>query len=156
MFPEMHAALYGVARQLARGAGSISPGSLINEAYLRLRKSEKAKFQDEIHFKRLAARAMRFVLLDHLRERTRYVTLLDSAGKSSDVGGTLFDLQRALTAFEKVDPRRAELVNLKCFGGLANKEIAAQLGVSVATVKLDWKFARAWMHHWLSNNPHRE
>src|SRR5690349_18331112 len=69
IFPELYWTLYAIAQRIAPGAGSISAGTLVNEAYLRLRHSPNLPVDDETHFKRIAARAMRFVLYDHLNAR---------------------------------------------------------------------------------------
>ena len=158
IFREIYPVLQQIAKKLLPGNGSVSPGTLVHEAYLRLRRSRNLEFENETHFKRLVARAMRFVLVDHLDARRERATLLEDLAASSDPIGTVIDIHRALTAFEKVDPRRADLVDQRFFGGLKENDIAAGAGRSLASIKRDLDFARAWLRNWISKHPdlHRD
>jgi RNA polymerase sigma factor (TIGR02999 family) len=127
---------------------------LVNELYLRLMGSEPLAYQDRAHFYAIAAQTMRRILIDHARARIagkrggeqERVSLTAVEGwnpvaQSEDV----IALDQALAKLEKADARAARVVELRFFGGLQEEEIAEVLGVSIITVKRDWKVARAWL-----------
>lgn len=135
-----------------RPGHTLQTTALVNEAYLRLAPNEE-HWQNRAHFFGSAARAMRCILVDHARRHrsmkrggeSRRVTLADLATTASAPNLDLLALDRALGALAKEEPRLAEVVNLRYFGGLSIVETAAVLGVSNTTVKRDWTFARAWL-----------
>jgi len=133
---------------------TLEPNALVNELCLRLLGSGPITYQDRAHFFAIAAQTMRRILIDHARGRVadkrggvqQRVTLSGVEGfnpvaYSEDV----LALDQALTKLEKADPRAARVIELRFFGGLTEDEVAEALGVSVITVKRDWKFARAWL-----------
>ena len=148
--------LHEVARRQLRGAPSdtLHPTVLMNEAYLRLRNGA-GEFNDTLHARAVAMRAMKQVLLDHARARGRqkrgggalHVSLSHAngpAGPDTDPGGRvdMGDLATALERLREKDPRKAEVVELLFLGGFTPDEAANSLGVSRRTVERDWKVAR--------------
>jgi RNA polymerase sigma factor (TIGR02999 family) len=140
-------------------SSSITPGTLVHEAYLRLRRSAPAQCRDEAHFYAMAARLMRFILVDHLRAQSAAkrkadaVTLTEPADPSgSPLGACLaiLDVNDALDALATLDVQKARIVELRFFAGLSLEETAVVAGISVATVKRQWAFSRAWMRKWLT------
>lgn len=140
--------------QRERGDHTLEPNALVNELCLRLFGSQPIAYQDRAHFFAIAAQTMRRILIDHARARVaskrggeqQRVPLSDVDGwtvltPSED----LLALDAALSELENVDPRAARVVELRFFGGLREDEVAEALGVSVITVKRDWKAARAWL-----------
>lgn len=136
-----------------RAGETLSTTALVHEAYLRLVDQSRAQWVDRAHFLALASRAMRFVLVDHVRARTARkrggdaeVVPLDEVqlaaeGKASD----LLALHEALERLAGFSARLAQLVEYRFFGGLTYDEIAEVTGTSVPTVKRDWTRARAWL-----------
>jgi RNA polymerase sigma factor (TIGR02999 family) len=128
--------------------------ALINEAYLRLIDSRGVEWQNRAHFFTLAAQLMRRILVDLARARgqakrggNRQRTTLDEALLvSSRPDPDLVALDDALQALSAMDPRKAQVVELRFFGGLDENEIAGILRISVDTVQRDWKAARAWLY----------
>ncbi len=125
--------------------------ALVHEAYLRLTGGQA--FESRSHFLRAAAEAMRRILIDHARARAaekrggrRARVPLDEAAKWAESPDHLLDLDDALARFAAEEPRKAELVVLRFFGGLSTPEAAAALGVSVPTAERWWAFARTWLY----------
>ncbi len=128
--------------------------ALINEAYLKLIDQKNVKWQNRAHFFAIASTAMRRILVDYARERHREKRggsaenlPLDEAFQiaSTEKNIDLLALDEALRRLAKFDARQARVVELKYFGGLSNDETAEVLGVSNATVRLDWNLAKAWL-----------
>ncbi len=128
--------------------------ALVHEAYLRLVKDEKARWQNRRHFFAAAAEAMRRILIERARRYTRLkhgggmerVPFQEDQLLASERAPEILALDEALDRLEKTDPRQAEVVKLRYFVGLTVVETAETIGVSPATVKLDWSYARAWLH----------
>ena len=127
--------------------------ALVNEAYVRLVDSSHANFKNRIHFLAVCAQAMRRILADWGRSRRALkrggkipLLRLDEALDGADAPGLDFaDLDDALTALAKVDPRKSQVVELRFFGGLDLEETAEVLKVSSDTVLRDWKMAKNWL-----------
>jgi len=130
---------------------TLQPTALVNEAYLRLMRGP-AVINDRCHFFALAARAMRNILCDHARHkhagkrggRMDRVTL-ELAPGVGPVDVDVIALDEALTALAKLDPRAAQVVELRFFGGLTVDETAQVLEVAPDTVARDWRMARTWL-----------
>jgi RNA polymerase sigma factor (TIGR02999 family) len=152
--------VYQEMRQLAsRYLRSESPGhtlqptALVHELYLNLLSSEPVTFSDRSHFLALCARQLRNILVDHARQKAsqrRGGDVIKLSLEDWDAGSTpreesLLDLDRALSNLELEDERSCKVVELRFFGGLNEEEIATVLNISLATVKRDWTFARAWL-----------
>lgn len=127
--------------------------ALVNEAYMRLIDLNQIRWQDRAHFFAMAARVMRRILVDFARARRQEkrgggaarVSLDEALLVSRDAGRDLVDLDEALTALATVHSRKAEVVELRFFGGLSLEETAEALHVSIDTVKRDWRFAKLWL-----------
>lgn len=136
---------------------TLQPTALVHEAFLRLAPVSEVEYQDRRHYLRAASLAMRRVLVDHARARNagkREGALritLDESIASSDSPVDAIDLSDALERLAEAEPRCAEVVQLRFFAGLEVTEIGELLGVSVATVKRDWRFAKAWLAHELDD-----
>ena len=127
--------------------------ALINEAYVRLAGSGPLEFRNRGHFFSIASRQMRRILVDYARAENAAIrgggaTRVDLAevrlaaeGRSMDVAL----LDEALQELARVDPRAAQVVELRYFGGYTDKEVVEAIGASLATVRRDWEFAKAWL-----------
>ena len=148
------------ARQMAgeRPGHILQPTALVNEAYMRLVNWKEAQWQNRAHFFGTAARIMRRVLVDMARTRGRdkrgggqvHVSLSEAEQQPAAQRADLMALDEAMKALELVDARKSQVVELRYFGGLSLEEAALVLNVSVATVRRDWSFARAWLFRELS------
>ena len=155
LFSQTYEELRRLAGQLRRhdGRATIDPTALVNEAWMKLAAGRSASPVSLLHFKRLAARAMRQVLIEAARRRlahkrgsgTPLVTfdedLLPAAAGAAD----LLALDALLDTLASFSPRQAALIECRFFGGLDVPETAAVLSVSEATVLRDWRAARAWL-----------
>lgn len=147
-------ALAGRYFRSERADHTLQPTALVHEAWLRLKGAAGYTLQDRAHFIGLAASAMRQILVDHARAHRagkrgggQARVVLDEAFAFSDRGDLdLVALDEALQALGSLEPRQARIVELRFFAGLTVEETAEALGLSPATVKRDWTFARAWLH----------
>ena len=147
-----------------RADHTLEPNALVNELCLRMLGAQPIAFTDRAHFFAVAAQTMRRILIDHARAR-----VADKRGgvqqriSLSAVDGwnpvarreDLLALDEVLAKLENADPRAARVVELRFFGGLSEEEVAEALGVSVITVKRDWRAARAWLVGRLSSQRRR-
>lgn len=132
---------------------SLSPTTLVNEAWLKLARSPELASLSHLHFKRVAARAMRQVLIEAARRRQAgkrgagavVVTFDDALNQSVSTAQELLALDEALDELAQLHPRQAIMVESRFFGGLDIPETAALLQVSEATVLRDWRAAKAWL-----------
>ncbi|MBV8819554.1 MAG: sigma-70 family RNA polymerase sigma factor [Acidobacteriaceae bacterium] len=138
----------------------LQPSALVNEAFLRLMSGAPVDWKDRAHFFGFAARIMRQILVDFARENIAakrgsgvpHVELEMAQNEPTRMGQYDFlDINRALEELSALEPRQAEVVELKYFGGLENGEIAELIGVSENTVLRDWRTARAWLFYRLRN-----
>lgn len=155
---DLFSAAYEELRRLAASvrrddpAATISPTALVNEAWLKLADSPAVARTSPLHFKRIAARAMRQVLVEAARRRNAEkrgggvpVVTFDDAMSSVATADDVLGLDAALEALAQIEPRQALMVESRYFGGLDVAETAALLGVSEATVLRDWRAAKAWL-----------
>lgn len=132
---------------------TINPTALVNEAWLKLAKSPPCGVHSRLHFKRIAARAMRQVLVEAARRRKADkrgqgqapVTFDDDLHPGLMGPSELLVLDQALAELSRLNARQAALVECRFFGGLDVPETAESLGVSESTVLRDWRVARAWL-----------
>ena len=132
---------------------TLNPTALVNEAYLKLAASLQMTPESRQHFKRIAARAMRQVLVDAARRRraqkrggdVAFVTLDEELDGANARPHELLALDAALDELARMHPRQAEMVEYRFFGGYDLRETAALLDVSEATVTRDWRAAKAWL-----------
>jgi len=133
--------------------------ALVNEAYLRLVDQTTPSFANRSHFFAVAATAMRQILVNHAKAQQRQkrgggaskVDLDTAALISPEQTKTVLDVDEALERLAELDSRKAQVVELKYFGGLNQDEIAEVLKISIVTVRRDWLFARAWLYTELQN-----
>jgi RNA polymerase sigma-70 factor, ECF subfamily len=158
LFSVTYEELRRLASSVRRGdpAATLNPTALVNEAWIKLAKSPEIGASSQLHFKRIAARAMRQVLIEAARRRNAdkrgggadvTVSFEDSFHKAPSTGDDLLRLDRALDELSKMNPRQAVLVESRFFGGLDIPETATLLNVSEATVLRDWRAAKAWLAH---------
>lgn len=142
-----------------RSDHSLQPTALVHEAYLRLRKVHSIDWQSRSHFLAVAAHTMRQILVDHARAKHAGKRGLEWNQVSIEVGELsaalessvdMVVLDEALGRLETFDQRQAKVVEMRFFGGLSEDEIGAQLGISERTVKREWRIAKAWLYHELS------
>jgi len=131
---------------------TLQPTELVDEAFLRLVGQRSMAWQNRSQFYALAAQTIRRILIDHARHRRRIkrdhglrITLDESLGDESGDSLDLIALDDALQQLDTLAPRQAKVVELRFFGGLEVTETAEVLGISPATVKRDWTFARAFL-----------
>jgi RNA polymerase sigma factor (TIGR02999 family) len=154
------AELYDELRALAahhlrgeRAGHTLQPTALVHEAYLRLIRQDRVEWQNRAHFFGIAASMMRRVLVDHARRRRAgkrdagAFRLTLQVGEALEVSRDpeLLELDGALTRLERLDSDQARVVELRFFGGLTVEETATVLGVSTATVKREWRTAKAFL-----------
>jgi RNA polymerase sigma-70 factor, ECF subfamily len=157
---EIYAVLYDELRKQAHAcmrrestAHTLQTTALVHEVFLRLASAQCPDWEHRVHFFAVAARAMRRVLIDLARARRTskrgsgavHVPLDTSVSAPQTPAVDLLALDEALVALAQLDPRKAQVVELRFFGGLTNEETAAVLLVSTDTVLRDWKLARAWL-----------
>jgi RNA polymerase sigma factor (TIGR02999 family) len=134
---------------------TLSPTALVNEAWLKLADSPSFATTSRLHFKRIAARAMRQVLIEAARRRNAdkrgggaaLVTFDDALHDRAAGAEELLALDAALDELARIQPRQAQMVESRFFGGLDIPETAELLGVSEATILRDWRAAKAWLAH---------
>jgi len=135
---------------------TLSPTTLVNEAWLKLAKWPAFASQSRLHFKRIAAQAMRQILIESARRRTAQkrggreliiVAFGDSGDESSACDKELIALDTALKELARLNPRQATMIESRFFGGMDITETAALLEVSDATILRDWRAAKAWLAH---------
>jgi len=128
--------------------------ALVNEAYLRLADQTNPNWQNRAHFFAVAARAMRQILVSYARSQRSQkrgggalkVELDEAALVSPEESHEILDLHEALERLATLDSRKAQVVELKYFGGLSYDEMAEVLNISSITVRRDWRFAKAWLY----------
>lgn len=158
--------LYDELRRLAAGylrregtGHTLQPTALVHEAFLRMA-SQRLEWRDRSHFLAIAAQTMRRVLVDHARRRLagkrgggERLLVTAPPVDSDDLALDLLALDDALRTLAVNDARAAKVVELHFFGGLDVAEAADALGISAATAKRDWAFARTWLRRELAVDP---
>jgi RNA polymerase sigma factor (TIGR02999 family) len=160
--PIVYSELHRLARRYLRrerSGHSLQATALVNEAYMRLADYRRMQWQDRAHFFAVSAQAMRRILVDHARRNNvkrgrgvQHVPLEDvlviAPGEDADTD--LVALDEALIGLTRMDPRKAQIVEMRFFGGLTVEEIGEVLKVSTGTIKRDWRAAKAWLYHELT------
>ena len=155
LIPLVYDTLRRIARhhlRSERAGHTLQTSALINEAYLKL-VEQSVSWQNRAHFFGIASRLMRQLLVDYARARQRLkrggdlqqISITAAGGIAQERAVDLLALDEALTTLAEVDPQSSQIVELRFFGGLTETETAEALGISVATIKRDWTFARAWL-----------
>jgi RNA polymerase sigma factor (TIGR02999 family) len=152
VYQELHRLAAHYMRQEKPGH-TLQATALVNEAYVRLIKWKNVEWKNRSHFVAVSAQLMRRVLVDYARSRlyakrggsARPVSLEDAPVLPDDRLMGLLDLDIALERLAEIDPRKAQIVELRFFGGLSVEEVAEILNVSTTTVIRNWNFAKAWL-----------
>jgi RNA polymerase sigma-70 factor, ECF subfamily len=156
--------VYEELRRLAKhymsreGSGnSLQTTALVNEAYLRLADYKRMRWENRAHFLAVSAQLMRRILVDHARRHNLkrgggipHVSLEETAMIGSDRHEDLVALDEAMQALARMDARKAQVVEMRFFGGLSVEETAKVLKVSPVTVMRDWSSAGAWLYREMS------
>lgn len=132
---------------------TLQPTALVNELYLKLMAGGPVAWQDRAHFLAVASQQLRRILVDAARERhaakrgggAQPVTLDEAVATPRSLEDEILDLHHALEKLSELDSRAAQVVELRYFGGLTEKEAAEVIGISVATLKRDWEAGRAFL-----------
>jgi len=162
LFSVTYEELRRLASSVRRGdpCATLSPTALVNEAWLKLAGSPQIAATSRLHFKRIAARAMRQLLVEAARRRnadkrnggTEITVAFDESLRREPTGSRdLLALNSALDELARMNPRQAVMVESRFFGGLDIPETASLLNISEATVQRDWRAARAWLAQELRN-----
>jgi RNA polymerase sigma factor (TIGR02999 family) len=158
LFSITYEELRRLASSVRRGdpSATLNPTALVNEAWLKMANAPGVTTASRLHFKRIAARAMRQLLIESARRRNAQkrggcdaitITLEDSPGKTGACSDELLALDAALAQLARLNPRQAMIVETRFFGGLEVGEAAKLFDISEATVLRDWRAAKAWLAH---------
>jgi RNA polymerase sigma factor (TIGR02999 family) len=166
LIESIYGELHKIAERMMRSESpghTLQPTAVVHEAFLRLFGGTVPTWNDRNHFFAIAARQIRCVLVDHARAKSAQkrgirapnVELSDLSSTATDPKSTdILALDELLHRLAGNDPRAAQVVELKYFAGMTDLEIAKHMGVSHASVRRDWEFARAWLaRHWASASP---
>ena len=156
LMPLVYAELRNLAARYLhseRPGHTLQPTALVHEAFLRLIGQNRVDWQNRAHFFGISAQLMRRILVDHARRkgaakrdvRAFRVELTGQEPGPADRDPEILALDDALKGLEALDPRQAKVVELRFFGGLSVEETAHVTGLSTATVKREWRTARAWL-----------
>ena len=157
LFSLTYEELRRLASSVRRGdpSATLTPTVLVNEAWIKMANSPEVGATSRLHFKRIAARAMRQLLIEAARRRgaskrggeedVAIITYDESMLPATTTGRELLALDAALEELARIEPRQAMMVESRFFGGLDIAETAALLGVSEATILRDWRAAKAWL-----------
>jgi RNA polymerase sigma factor (TIGR02999 family) len=165
--PLVYEQLHRMARSYMRNerAGhTLQPTALVNEAFLRLVDTQDVEWTDRAHFFAVCARVMRRILVDAARSRAAIkrggqadraehataINLDNLPTPGTEMRAQICALDHALNALARIDPRRAQVIELRFFGGLSVEETGHVLQISPQTVMRDWRLARAWLARELS------
>lgn len=137
---------------------TLQPTALVNEAYLRMLGQSRVEWKGKTHFFAIGAKMMRRILVDHARSTHRKkrgggmhrIELTDELSVSKRRDEDVLAVEEALEKLSKLDPRQAQIVELRFFGGMTVEEVAEVLGVSKRTVEGEWTMLRAWLRRELS------
>ena len=165
LVPLVYDELRRTARRALRGESSgtgMQTNSLVHEAYMRLLDSSQVRYQNRSHFFAVSSMLMRRILVDFARSRRALkrggdvvrVPLNEAMDGLPERSSDLVALDDALGELAEMDPRKAQVVEMRFFGGLSVSETAAALKVSVDTVMRDWKLAKVWLLRELSAGSH--
>lgn len=164
MLPVLYDELHRLAEAYLRREDpghTLQPTALVHEAYLRLIDQRRVDWRNRAQFLGVAAGIMRRILVDHARGRAARkrgggaaavsLSLVEAPSGRPEV--ELIALEQALEQLTARDPRKAQVVELKFFGGLSAREIAEVMGISDATVEREWTFAKAWLYKAIEGAP---
>lgn len=154
VYAELHRQAAGYLRR-ERIGHTLQASALINEAYMKLIDQRDVNWKNRAHFFGIAAQAMRRILVDHARARHRNkrggnaedlpIEAAEFAPAADGTSVDLIALDEALTRLAKLDERQSRIVELRFFSGMSVEETAEALSISTATVKNEWRTAKAWL-----------
>jgi RNA polymerase sigma factor (TIGR02999 family) len=160
--PIVYQELRRLARRYMKGerpGHSLQTTALVNEAYVRLVDYKRMQWQNRAHFFAVSAQLMRRILVEHARRHNlkrggdlQHVSLDEAAAVGAGKATDLLALDDAMNALARIDPRKAQVVEMRFFGGLSVEETAEVLKVSSITVLRDWSTARAWLYREMTGN----
>src|SRR5450432_2603411 len=157
VFEELHRLAHRYMRR-ERPGHSLQTSALVNEAYMRLVDYERMQWQDRAHFFAVSAQLMRRILVEHARRHNLkrgggapHVSLEETAIVGGDQDADIVELDDAMNALARIDPRKVQVVEMRFFGGLSVEETVDVLKISPGTVKRDWRAARAWLYRELTS-----
>lgn len=150
-YPELRRIAHGALRR--RPGHSLRTTALVHEAYLKLVQHERDDYSGRLHFYAVASKAMRHILIDHARHRSREkrgggvrpLPLDEALVAADEQAATFLALDEALRHLATLNERLVEIVECRFFGGMTEKEIASLYGVTERTVRRDWRKAKAWL-----------
>lgn len=153
VYQELHKAARNRMRAERAGNNTLQASALVNEVYLRMVNADEVNFSDRTHFFAVSATMMRRILVDAARARATEkrgsgkarINLNEALDGAAQPDAGVVALDDALQGLERLDPRKARVIELRFFGGLSLEETAEALSVSVETVSRDWKLAKAWL-----------
>jgi RNA polymerase sigma factor (TIGR02999 family) len=158
--PLIHAELHRIAKRYMskeRADHTLQTTALVNEAYIRLIDWKSARWQNRAHFFGVSAQLMRRILVDFARRRPRvkdeevkHISIDDALVVSDERDADLIALDEALTSLAKLDQRKAQIVELRFFGGLSVEETAEVMKLAPITIMREWNKAKAWLYRELS------
>ena len=158
--PIVYQELHSLARRYMKGerpGHSLQTTALVNEAYMRLVDYKRMQWQNRAHFYAVSAQLMRRILVEHARRHNlkrgggvQHVSLDETAVVGGDRTTNLVALDDAMNALARLDARKAQVVEMRFFGGLSVEESAEVLKVSAVTVMRDWSTAKAWLYRELA------
>lgn len=164
--PIIHAELHRIAKRYMskeRVDHTLQTTALVNEAYVRLIDWKNARWQNRAHFFGVSAKLMRRILIDFARSRPRvkdeevkHVSIEGALVVSDERDADLIALDEALTSLAKLDQRKAQIVELRFFGGLSVEETAEVMKVAPITIMREWSKAKAWLYRELSREAKNE
>ena len=159
LYEELHRIACNHMHREAAGH-TLSATALAHEAWFRMAEQTRTQWTSRSHFLAVSSTMMRRILVNHATAKRTHkrdaalvsLDLTEAQQLGVDVSADVVAVHDALTAFEAVDLRAAQIVELKFFGGLENEEVAEVLNLSLNTVKRDWALARAWLHRELGGS----
>jgi RNA polymerase sigma factor (TIGR02999 family) len=156
LMPLVYDELHKVAQQYLRRQRTdhtLQPTALVNEAYLKLIDISDVEWQDRAHFFAFASQVMRHILVDYARGQAREkrgggaqkLSLDEAISYSKETEVDLLALDEALSELATIDEKQGKIVELRFFGGLTVEETGVVMRISPATVKREWRIAKAWL-----------
>jgi len=163
LYPLVYDNLHQIAERLfsrERNNHTLQPTLLVNEAYMNLVDASQVEWKGRSHFYAVGALAIRRILVDHARSKNaqkrggeyKQIDLEEGIAKAAQKNETVLSLDEALEHLAMQHKRQAKVVEMKFFGGLKMQEIADELGVSIKTIEIDWRIAKAWLKKFMESD----
>ncbi|WP_152285667.1 sigma-70 family RNA polymerase sigma factor [Flavicella marina] len=163
LYPLVYDNLHLIAEKLyarEKKGHTLQPTLLVNEAYMSLVDQDHIDWKGRSHFFAVGAQAIRRILVDHARKKNankrgsgaQRIDLEEGIAFTPEKEGNVLAIDEALEHLENVHERQAKVVELKFFGGMKMQEIADELGVSIKTIEVDWKVAKAWLKKFMQSD----